>query len=89
MNIRRVLAVAAIPFLIGTFGFVAHNQANAANPPHRNAEISEHPNKRQISDEKPQVRHSKPRPHQKNRTPQRPQAHNQEAVQNRVERNNR
>ena len=29
MNIRRVLAVAAIPFVIGTFGFVAPNQANA------------------------------------------------------------
>ncbi|MEH2367924.1 hypothetical protein [Nostoc sp.] len=89
MNIRRVLAVAAIPFLIGTFGFVAPNQANAANPSHRNAEISQQPNKRQISDEKPQIRHSKPRPHQKKRTPQRPQAHNQEAVKNRVERNNR
>ncbi|MDZ8035446.1 MAG: hypothetical protein RMY64_33380 [Nostoc sp. DedQUE08] len=89
MNIRRVLAVAAIPFLIGTFGFVAPNQANAANPPHRNAEISQQPNKRQISDEKPQIRHSKLRPHQKKRTPQRPQPHNQEAVQNRVERNNR
>ncbi|MEH2087325.1 hypothetical protein [Nostoc sp.] len=102
MNIRRILTVAAIPFLIGTFGFVAPNQANAANPPHRNAEISQHanpshrneeisqqPNKRQISDEKPQIRHSKPRPHQKKRTPQRPQAHNQEVGQNRVERNNR
>ncbi|MEH2205511.1 MAG: hypothetical protein V7K53_15755 [Nostoc sp.] len=89
MNIRRVLAVAAIPFLIGTFGFVAPNQANAANQSHRNAEISQQPNKRQISDEKPQIRHSKPRPHQKKRSPQRPQVHNQEAVQNRVERNNR
>ncbi len=89
MNIRRVLAVAAIPFLIGTFGFVAPHQANAANPSHRNAEISQQPNKPEISEKKPQIRHSKPRPHQKKRTPQRPQAHNQEAVQNRVERNNR
>ncbi|MEH2046266.1 hypothetical protein [Nostoc sp.] len=89
MNIRRVLAVAAIPFLIGTFGFVAPNQANAANPSYRNAEISQQPNKRQISDKKPQIRHSKPRPHHKKRSSQRPQPHNQEAVQNRVERNNR
>ncbi|MEH2025028.1 hypothetical protein [Nostoc sp.] len=88
MNIRRVLAVAAIPFLIGTFGFVAPNQANAANPSHRNAEISQQPNKPQVSDKKPQVRHSKPRPHQKKHTPQ---PHNQGAVQvqNRVEHNNR
>ncbi|MDM9582234.1 MULTISPECIES: hypothetical protein [unclassified Nostoc] len=89
MNIRRVLAVVAIPFLIGTFGFVAPHQANAANPPHRNAEISQQPNKPEISEKKPQIRHSKPRPHEKKRTPQRPQAHNQEAVPNRVERNNR
>ncbi|WP_414519545.1 hypothetical protein [Nostoc sp. PCC 9305] len=89
MNIRRVLAVAAIPFLIGTFGFVAPHQANAANPSHRNEEISQQPNKRQISDEKPQIRHSKPRPHQKKRSPQRPQAHNQEVGQNLVEHNNR
>ncbi|MEH2157655.1 hypothetical protein [Nostoc sp.] len=80
MNIRRILAVAAIPFLIGTFGFVAPNQANAANPSHRNAEISQQP-------KKPQVRHSQPRPHQKKYSPQRPQAHNQGAVQNRVENN--
>ncbi|MEH2081599.1 MAG: hypothetical protein V7K89_16820 [Nostoc sp.] len=89
MNIRRVLAVAAIPFLIGTFGFVAPNQANAANLSHRHAEISQQPNRRQISDEKPQIRHSKPRPHHKKRSPQRPQPHNQEKVQNRVEHNNR
>ncbi len=89
MNIRRFLAVAAIPFLIGTFGFVAPNQANAANPSHRNAEISQQPNKPEISDEKPQIRHFKPRTHQKKRTPQRPQPHNHEAVQNRIERNNR
>lgn len=89
MNIRRILAVAAIPFLIGTFGFVAPSQANTANPSHRNEKISQQPNKRQISDKKPQIRHSKLRPHQKKRSPQRPQTHNQEAVQNRVEHNNR
>ncbi|MBN3896974.1 MAG: hypothetical protein V7L14_22590 [Nostoc sp.] len=51
MNIRRVLAVAAIPFVIGTFGFIAPNQANAANPSHRNAQISQQPNRLQISDQ--------------------------------------
>ncbi|MEH1802583.1 MAG: hypothetical protein V7L02_19715 [Nostoc sp.] len=87
MNIRRVLAVAAIPFLIGTFGFVATNQANAANPSHRDTQISQQPKKPEVSDKKPQVRHSQPRPHQKKHSPQRPQAHNQGAVQNRVENN--
>ncbi|MBE8992153.1 hypothetical protein [Nostoc sp. LEGE 12450] len=43
MNIRRVLAVATIPFLIGTFGFSLQNQANAANPSNRNAQISQQP----------------------------------------------
>ncbi|MEH2201808.1 hypothetical protein [Nostoc sp.] len=89
MNIRRVLAVAAIPFLIGTFGFVTPNQANAANPSNRNAQISQQSPRPQISDKKPQVRHSKPRPNQKKRLPQHPQNQNQGADQNRVERNNR
>nr|WP_322678761.1 hypothetical protein [Nostoc sp. DedQUE03]MDZ7974103.1 hypothetical protein [Nostoc sp. DedQUE03]MDZ8048105.1 hypothetical protein [Nostoc sp. DedQUE02] len=31
MNIRRVFAIATIPFLVGTFGFISLNQANAAN----------------------------------------------------------
>ncbi|QMS88340.1 hypothetical protein HUN01_12325 [Nostoc edaphicum CCNP1411] len=89
MNIRRILAVAAIPFLIGTFGFITPNQANAANPSHRNVQISQQPNRPQISDKKPKVRHSKPRPNQKKRSLQRPQAHNQGAVQNRLGQNNR
>ena len=88
MNIRRVLAVAAIPFLIGTFGFVTPNQANAANPSNRNAQISQQPQRPQISDKKPQIRHSKLRPNQKKRPPQDVQNHNQGAVQNRVEHNN-
>ncbi len=32
MNIRRVLPLAAIPFVIGTFNFYSHNQANAEAP---------------------------------------------------------
>jgi hypothetical protein len=83
MNIRRVLAVAAIPFLIGTFGFTLQNQANAANPANRNAQISQLP---QISDKQPQIRHSKPLLNQKKRPQQYPQNHNQGAVQNRVDR---
>ena len=31
MNIRRVLVVTAIPVLVGTFGFISLNQANAAS----------------------------------------------------------
>lgn len=89
MNIRRILALATIPFVIATFGFIAPNQANAANPSHRNVQISQQPNRPQISDKKPKVRHSKPRPNQKKRSPQHPQPHNQGAVQNRVGQNNR
>ncbi|MEH1939380.1 MAG: hypothetical protein V7L01_04060 [Nostoc sp.] len=89
MNIRRVLAVAAIPFLIGTFGFVTPNQANAANPSNRNAQISQQSQRPQISERKPQVRHSKPRQNNQKRPPQHPQNQNQGAEQNRLERNNR
>ena len=31
MNIRRILVATAIPVLVGTFGFISLNQANAAN----------------------------------------------------------
>ncbi|MEJ6483830.1 hypothetical protein N0Y54_21345 [Nostoc punctiforme UO1] len=89
MNIRRVLAVATIPFLIGTFGFTLQNQANAANPANRNAQISQQPQTPQISDKKPQIRHSKLLLNQKKRPPQHPQNHHQDAVQNRLEHNNR
>ncbi|MEH2163776.1 MAG: hypothetical protein V7K38_22710 [Nostoc sp.] len=75
--------------LIGTFGFVTPNQAYAANPSNRNAQISQQPQRPEISDKKPQVRHSKPRLNQKKHPHQHPQNHNQDAVQNRVERNNR
>ncbi|WP_341528007.1 hypothetical protein WKK05_01210 [Nostoc sp. UHCC 0302] len=90
MNIRRVLAVVAIPFVIGTFNFVAPSQANAANPLNRNTQISQQPNRPheqvQRHDEKPQFRRQKPRPHQKKLSSK---PHNQGVVQNRVEHNNR
>ncbi|ACC83638.1 hypothetical protein [Nostoc punctiforme] len=89
MNIRRVLTVAAIPFLIDTFGFSLQNQAYAANPSNRNAQISQQPQTPQISDKKPQIRDSKPFLNQKKRLRQYPQNHHQGAVQNRVEHNNR
>ena len=89
MNIRRVLAVAAIPFLIGTFGFGIQNQADAANPANRNIQIYQQPQRPQISDKKPQFRHFQPRLNQKKRSQQHPQNHHQGAVPNRVERNNR
>ncbi|MEA5623227.1 hypothetical protein [Nostoc sp. UHCC 0251] len=66
INIRRVLAVAAIPFVIGTFGFVAPNQANAEAPSNRNPLIAQ----QQRPNEKPQVKHRQPRPQQKKRLPQ-------------------
>jgi hypothetical protein len=36
MKIRQMLAVVAIPFVIGTLGFVAPSQAKAEAPFHRN-----------------------------------------------------
>ncbi|OUL32222.1 hypothetical protein BV372_19495 [Nostoc sp. T09] len=81
MNIRRVLAVVAIPFVIGTFGFVAPNQANAANPRDRNPQIAQ----QQRPNEKPQVKHRQPRPQQKKRLPQ----PHQDANRNQVRPNNR
>ncbi|MDZ7958527.1 MAG: hypothetical protein RMY34_11720 [Aulosira sp. DedQUE10] len=99
MKIRQMLAVAAIPFVIGSFGFVAPSQAKAEAPSHRNEQIAQQPNRPQVEQQKPndkaQVRHQKPRPQQKKRSSQRPQPHqnpqphNQSAEQNRVERNNR
>jgi hypothetical protein len=44
MKIRPTLVVTAIPVLIGTFGFILLNQANAANPLHQIAQVSEPPN---------------------------------------------
>ncbi|WP_257236972.1 hypothetical protein [Nostoc sp. 'Peltigera malacea cyanobiont' DB3992] len=56
MNIRRVLVVTAIPVLVGTFGFVSLNQANAANQFERIAQAQQPPN--QPSNERPRL----PRP---------------------------
>ncbi|MEH2425086.1 MAG: hypothetical protein V7K48_30535, partial [Nostoc sp.] len=44
MNIRRVLVVTAIPVLVGTFGFISFNQANAANQFHQIAQAQLPPN---------------------------------------------
>ncbi|WP_138499586.1 hypothetical protein [Nostoc sp. PA-18-2419] len=90
MNIRRALAVVAIPFVIGTFGFVAPNQVNAKSPSNRRVEISQQRprphNESQRPDEKPQLKHRQPRQKQKKHLPQ---PHNQDAGQNRVGHNNR
>ncbi|MBE9209384.1 hypothetical protein IQ244_23360 [Nostoc sp. LEGE 06077] len=66
MNIRRILALAAIPFMIGTFGFVVPNQANAEASTRRNADVIEQPK----PNEKPQIKHRQSRPQQKKRSPQ-------------------
>jgi hypothetical protein len=82
MNIRRVLAVVAIPFVIGTFGFFAPNQANAEAPSNRNPQIAQ----QQRPNEKPQVKHRQSRPQQKKGLPQ---PHHQDANHNQVRLNNR
>ena len=81
MKIRQVLAVVAIPFVIGTFGFVAPNKANAEVPPHQNRQIAQQPR----PNEKPQVKHRQPRPQQKKRLPQ----PHPDADRNQVRPNNR
>ncbi|MFN6468837.1 MAG: hypothetical protein RMY36_004060 [Nostoc sp. SerVER01] len=90
MNVRRVLTVVAIPFVIGTFGFVAPNQANAQSPVNPRVEISQQrprpQNELQKPDKKPQIKHQQRRPQVKKRLPQ-PQ--NQGPVQNRIPDNNR
>jgi hypothetical protein len=44
MKVRQILAVATIPVLIGTFGFISLNQANAANRFHQIAQMPQPPN---------------------------------------------
>lgn len=51
MNIRRFLVVTAIPVLVGTFGFISLNQANAANKFDQIAQAQQPPN--QPSNEQP------------------------------------
>ena len=41
MNVRRILAIAAIPVLVGTFGFISLNQANAEVKSHQIAQVPE------------------------------------------------
>jgi hypothetical protein len=74
MKIRQVLAVVAIPFVIGTFNFVSPNKANAEVPPHENQQIAQQPQQQARPNEKPQLKHRQPRPQQKKRVNQpRPQ----------------
>ena len=83
MIIRKVLAVAAIPFVIGTFGFLAPGQAITANPSNRIAQIAQQPHRSQDGPQRPnvkaQVKHRQPRPQLKKRPPQPPQHHNKGA----------
>ncbi|MBD2451903.1 hypothetical protein H6G76_33240 [Nostoc sp. FACHB-152] len=60
MNIRSLLAVTAIPLVIGTFGFAASNQAIATAPRDRHPQIAQ----QQRPHEKPQLKRQ-PRPQQK------------------------
>ncbi|BAY13860.1 hypothetical protein [Calothrix sp. NIES-2098] len=80
INIRRVLAVVAIPFVIGTFSFITPNQANAETLRDRNAQIAQQstPNKQ------PQIKHRQPQTQQKKRLPQ---PHHQDANHNQSIRN--
>ena len=85
MNIRRVLAVAAIPFLIGTFGFVTP-QANAQAPSNSIAQTPQPPRPQDRADgNQPRPRPPQPN-HQKKRPPQ---PHNQRPDENRERPDNR
>ncbi|WP_265273051.1 hypothetical protein [Nostoc sp. KVJ3] len=53
MNIRRALAVATIPFLVGTTGFISLNQANAADRFHQIAQIPQPPNQTPDGQQRP------------------------------------
>ncbi|QIR37031.1 hypothetical protein HCG51_09970 [Tolypothrix sp. PCC 7910] len=78
MKIRQMLAVAAIPFVIGSFAF-APSQAKAEAPAHQHEKIAQQTDRplieQQKPNNKPQARHQKPRPQQKKPSPQRPQPH--------------
>lgn len=71
MNIRKLLAVTAIPFIIGTFSFVTP-QANAEPPSNQIAQSQnpERPQNRPQRHDKKQDKHREGRPHQKKRPPQ-------------------
>ncbi|MBN3906837.1 MAG: hypothetical protein HWQ35_09850 [Nostoc sp. NMS1] len=53
MNIRRILVVTAIPVLVGTFGFISLNQANAANQFPQIAQAQQPPNQRPEGEQRP------------------------------------
>ncbi len=88
MDIRRMLALAVIPFVIVTSNFVAPNQVIAEAPSDRNLRIVQQAKKpqKQLQRKKPQVKHRRPRLQQKKRYPQ-PDHH--DAERNQVKPNNR
>ena len=53
MNIRQVLAVATIPVLVGTFGFISLNQANARASSQQIAQAPQPPNQPPDGQRKP------------------------------------
>jgi hypothetical protein len=69
MDIRRMLAVAVIPFVIGTSNFVAPNQVIAEAPSDPNPPIVQQAKKpqKELQRKKPQVKHRRPRLQQKKR----------------------
>ena len=74
MNIRRVLAVTAIPFVIGMSSLMTPNQANA-EPPLNQMASQQHPrpqDRPQRPEEKQHDRRQKSRPHHKKPSPQPP-----------------
>ncbi|WP_413198640.1 hypothetical protein [Nostoc piscinale] len=66
MNIRRVLIIALLPFMIGTSGFVGTNSANADAPYMRNANITEQPK----TNKKPSIKRRQVPPQAKKNLPQ-------------------
>ena len=71
MNIRRVLATAAIPFVIVTFGFAVAEQAIAQVPSNRITQIAQRPDRKP-----PKPKACKPRPGKKCPPPQPPRRPN-------------
>lgn len=86
MKIRQMLAVAAIPFVIGSFGF-APGQAKAEKPSHHHEQLAQQPDRPEIQhdqqkpDQKPEARHQKQRPQQKKHPHKQPQAHKKPQAQ--------
>jgi hypothetical protein len=86
MDIRRILAAAVIPFVVGTANFVAPHQAIAEAPAERNPQIVQQAKKpqKQLQRKKPQVKHRQPRLQPKPRQP-----YQHDAKRNQVQPNHR